>query len=77
MKYKGNFFSLPNESFLLGLSPGELSVYGYVKKPVKAQADAIVEKYVRDLTALSAILPAGPGEKSTRAYGKKERSMLI
>lgn len=26
MKYKGNFFSLPNEIFLLGLSPGELEV---------------------------------------------------
>lgn len=27
MKYIGNFFSLPNEIFLLGLSPGELAVY--------------------------------------------------
>ena len=27
MKYMGNFSSLPNEIFLLGLSPGELSVY--------------------------------------------------
>ena len=24
---KGNVFSLPNEVFLLGLSPGELAVY--------------------------------------------------
>ena len=30
MKYIGNFFSLPNEIFLLGLSPGELSVYCYL-----------------------------------------------
>ena len=29
MKYMGNFFSLPNEIFLLGLSPGELAVYCY------------------------------------------------
>lgn len=27
---RGNFFSLPNEIFLLGLSPGELSVYSYL-----------------------------------------------
>lgn len=32
MKYMGNFFSLPNEIFLLGLSPGELSVYCYLRR---------------------------------------------
>ena len=32
MKYKGNFFSLPNGIFLLGLSPGELSVYCYLRR---------------------------------------------
>ena len=32
MKYKGNFFSLPNEIFLLGLSPGELAVYCYLRR---------------------------------------------
>ena len=29
---KGNFFSLPNEVFLLGLSPGELAVYSYLRR---------------------------------------------
>ena len=29
---KGNFFSLPNEMFLLGLSPGELAVYSYLRR---------------------------------------------
>ena len=32
MKYKGNFFSLPNEIFLLGLSSGELAVYCYLRR---------------------------------------------
>ena len=32
MKYKGHFFSLPNEIFLLGLSPGELAVYCYLRR---------------------------------------------
>ena len=34
MKYNdhGNFFSLPNEVFLLGLSAGELSVYSFLKR---------------------------------------------
>ena len=32
MKYKGNFFSLPNEIFLLGLGPGELAVYCYLRR---------------------------------------------
>lgn len=30
--HKGNFFSLPNEVFLLGLSPGELAVYSYLRR---------------------------------------------
>ena len=29
---RGNFFSLPNEIFLLGLSPGELAVYCYLRR---------------------------------------------
>lgn len=29
---EGNFFSLPNEVFLLGLSPGELAVYSYLRR---------------------------------------------
>ena len=34
MRYNdhGNFFSLPNEVFLLGLSAGELSVYSFLKR---------------------------------------------
>lgn len=28
----GNFFSLPNEIFLLGLSSGELAVYSYLRR---------------------------------------------
>lgn len=28
----GNFFSLPNEVFLLGLNPGELAVYSYLRR---------------------------------------------
>ena len=29
---RGNFFSLPNEMFLLGLSAGELAVYSFLKR---------------------------------------------
>ena len=29
---RGNFFSLPNELFLLGLSAGELAVYSFLKR---------------------------------------------
>ena len=29
---RGNFFSLPNEAFLLGLSSGELAVYSFLKR---------------------------------------------
>mgnify|MGYP000177449244 FL=1 len=34
MKYNdhGNFFSLPNKIFLLGLRPGELAVYSYLRR---------------------------------------------
>ena len=34
MRYSsgGNFFSLPNEVFLLGLSPGELAVYSFLQR---------------------------------------------
>ena len=33
MKYgSGNYFSLPNEIFLMGLSPGELAVYCYLRR---------------------------------------------
>ena len=37
MKYskysgRGNFFSLPNEVFLLGMSAGELAVYSFLKR---------------------------------------------
>lgn len=34
MKYssRGNYFSLPNEVFLLGLSPGELAVYSFLRR---------------------------------------------
>ena len=33
MKYEsGNYFSLPNEIFLLGLNAGELAVYSYLKR---------------------------------------------
>ena len=33
MKYEsGNFFSLPNEIFLLGLNAGELAVYSYLRR---------------------------------------------
>ena len=32
MKYQGNFFSLPNDIFILGLCPGELSVYSYLRR---------------------------------------------
>ena len=29
---RGNFFSLPNEVFLLGLSAGELALYSFLKR---------------------------------------------
>ena len=33
---RGNFFSLPNEVFLLGLSAGELAVYSCVRRSKSA-----------------------------------------
>ena len=32
MKYQGNFFSLPNDIFVLGLCSGELSVSSYLRR---------------------------------------------
>ena len=31
MKMQGNYFTLPNEVFQLGLSAGELAVYSYLR----------------------------------------------
>ena len=32
MKYRGNLSSPPDEIFLLGLSPGELAVYSFLRR---------------------------------------------
>ena len=42
---KGNFFSLPNEVFLLGLSPGELAVYSYLRRCENRKTDQCWPSY--------------------------------
>ena len=94
MKYVscGNYFFLPNEIFLLGLSPGELAVYSFVKgcengKPHQCwpsyrtigQAVGMSENTVRKYTLCleeRGLISTEPTEITTRAGQKRNGNLL-
>ena len=88
----GNFFSLPNEIFLLGLRPGELAVYSYLRRcedrgthqcwpSYKAigQAVRMSENTVRKYTLCleeRGLISTEPTEITTRAGQKRNGNLL-
>ena len=90
---RGNFFSLPNEVFLLGLSAGELSVYSFLKRcenrkthqcwpSIKTigQAVGMSENTVRKyIRRLEAreLITTEPTEVITRASGRRNGNLLF
>ena len=94
MKYVscGNYFSLPNEIFLLGLNPGELAVYSFLKRcenrkthqcwpSYKAigQAVRMSENTVRKYTQCleeRGLISTEPTEITTRAGQKRNGNLL-
>ena len=94
MKYVscGNYFSLPNEIFLLGLNPGELAVYSFLKRcenrkthqcwpSYKAigQAVRMSENTVRKYTLCleeRGLISTEPTEITTRAGQKRNGNLL-
>ena len=73
MKYRGNFFSLPNEIFLLGLSPGELAVYCYLRRCENQKTHQCWPSY---RTIGSAV---GMSENTVRKYvlALEERGLIV
>ena len=93
MKYGiGNYFSLPNEIFLLGLSPGELAVYCYLQRcenrkthqcwpsyKTIGQAVRMSENTVRKYTLCleeRGLISTEPTEITTRADQKRNGNLL-
>ena len=94
MKYVscGNYFSLPTEIFLLGLNPGELAVYSFLKRcenrkthqcwpSYKAigQAVRMSENTVRKYTLCleeRGLISTEPTEITTRAGQKRNGNLL-
>lgn len=94
MRYndQGNYFSLPNEIFLLGLSSGELAVYSFLKQcenrkthqcwpSYKAigQAVRMSENTVRKYTLCleeRGLISTEPTEITTRAGQKRNGNLL-
>ena len=94
MKYVscGNYFFLPNEIFLLGLSPGELAVYSFLKRCENrkthqcwpsyrtiGQAVGISENTVRKYTLCleeRGLISTEPTEITTRAGQKRNGNLL-
>ena len=94
MKYVscGNYFFLPNEIFLLGLSPGELAVYSFLKRCENrkthqcwpsyrtiGQAVGISENTVRKYTLCleeRGLISTEPTEITTRAGQKRSGNLL-
>ena len=93
MKYGiGNYFSLPNEIFLLGLSPGELAVYCYLQRCANrkthqcwpsyktiGQAVRMSENTVRKYTLCleeRGLISTEPTEITTRAGQKRNGNLL-
>ena len=68
MKYgMGNYFSLPNEIFLLGLSSGELAVYSFLKNTVRKYTLCLEER---------GLISTEPTEITTRAGQKRNGNLL-
>ena len=94
MKYVscGNYFSLPNEIFLLGLNPGELAVYCYLRRCENrkthqcwpsyksiGQAVRMIENTVRKYTLCleeRGLISTEPTEITTRAGQKRNGNLL-
>ena len=94
MKYVscGTYFSLPNEIFLLGLSPGELAVYCYLRRCENqkthqcwpsyrtiGQAVHMSENTVRKYTLCleeRRLISTEPTEITTRAGQKRNGNLL-
>ena len=90
---RGNFFSLPNEVFLLGLSAGELSVYSFLKRcenrkthqcwpSIKTigQAVGMSENTVRKYIRRleeRELITTEPTEVITRASGRRNGNLLF
>lgn len=88
----GNYFSLPNEIFLLGLSPGELAVYSFLKRCENrkthqcwpsyrtiGQAVGMSENTVRKYTLCleeRGLISTEPTEITTRAGQKRNGNLL-
>ena len=88
----GNFFSLPNEVFLLWLSPGELAVYSFLKRCENrkthqcwpsyrtiGQAVRMSENTVRKYTLCleeRGLISTEPTEITTRAGQKRNGNLL-
>ena len=68
MKYgMGNYFSLPNEIFLLGLSSGELAVYSFLKRCENRKTHQCWPSYR---------ISTEPTEITTRAGQKRNGNLL-
>ena len=94
MKYVscGNYFFLPNEIFLLGLSPGELAVYSFLKRCENrkthqcwpsyrtiGQAVGMSENTVRTYTLCleeRGLISTEPTEITSRAGQKRNGNLL-
>ena len=88
----GNYFSLPNEIFLLGLNPGELAVYCYLRRCENrkthqcwpsyksiGQAVRMSENTVRKYTLCleeRGLISTEPTEITTRAGQKRNGNLL-
>ena len=95
MKYSshGNFFSLPNEIFLLGLSHGELAVYCYLRRCENQKthqcwpsiqtiggAVGMSENTVRKYIRQleeRGLITAEPTEVMTKSHGKRNGNLLF
>ena len=94
MKYgNGNYFSLPNEIFLLGLSSGELAVYSFLKRCENrkthqcwpsyrtiGQAVGMSENTVRKYIRQleeRELIATEPTEVITKAKGKRNGNLLF
>lgn len=75
MKYgrPGNYFSLPNEVFLLGLNPGELAVYIYLRRCENCRTHQCWPSYKTIGKAV------GMSENTVRKYSRQleERGLII
>ena len=90
---RGNFFSLPNEVFLLGLSAGELAVYSFLKRcenrkthqcwpSIKTigQAVGMSENTVRKYIRHleeRALITTEPTEVITKSNGRRNGNLLF